>query len=142
MAKGREVNYNKVKQSHLWSGGYSKYQNNMKRIGRNKIAALVALLLVGSILTTVKAKSFENKTPIIVEDESYFEDVQAYVDAYFESKVIEEVKIEIIKVFNEDGVLVLQGKMGELSEDGLRIYRQADFLSELSNTFYYQLNSR
>jgi hypothetical protein len=143
LAKGVEVNYNKVKLSHLWSGGYSKYQgNNMKGTGQNKIAALIALLLVGSILTTVKAKSRENRNPVIVEDLSYLNDVQTYVDSYLESQTYEEESIDIIKVFDEKGSLVLQGKLGELSDEGLKIYRQADFLAALDNTCYYRLNSR
>jgi hypothetical protein len=116
----------------------------MKRIGQNKIAALVALLLVGSILTSVKAKSLEHKTPIIIEDQAYLEDVQEYVDSYFEtvSVSLEEEPINIVKVFDQDGSLVLQGKLGELSDEALKIYRQADFLSAVENTCYYQLNSR
>jgi hypothetical protein len=115
----------------------------MKNIGQNKIAALVALLLVGSILTSVKAKSLEHKTPIIIEDQAYLEDVQEYVDSYFETVSLEEeAPIDIVKVFDQDGKLVLQGKLGELSNDALKIYRQADFLSTVENTCYYQLNSR
>ncbi|MFT7382292.1 MAG: putative proteasome-type protease [Roseivirga sp.] len=114
----------------------------MKRIGQNKIAALVALLLVGSILTSVKAKSLAHKTPIIIEDQAYLEDVQEYVDSYFETASLEEAPVSIVKVFDQNGNLVLQGKLGELSDDALKIYRQADFLSTVENTCYYQLNSR
>lgn len=113
----------------------------MKNIGQNKIAALVALLLVGSILTSVKAKSLAHKTTII-EDQSYLEDVQEYVDSYFETVSLEEEQVSIVKVFDQNGNLVLQGKLGELSNDALKIYRQADFLSTIENTCYYQLNSR
>jgi hypothetical protein len=114
----------------------------MKKIGRNKIAALIILLFVGSILTSLKAKSPEQTNPVIIEDQSYLIDVQLYVDSYLESITIEEESIAIIKVFDQSGILVLQGQMGELSKEGLKIYRQADFLSALDNTSYYQLNSK
>uniref|UniRef100_UPI0040488E94 hypothetical protein n=2 Tax=Roseivirga sp. TaxID=1964215 RepID=UPI0040488E94 len=114
----------------------------MKSIGQNKIIALIALLLVGSILTSVKAKSLEKRSPVEVEDQAYLEEVQAYVDDYFENIEIEEEPINIVKVFDQNGSLVLQGKMGELSEEALKIYRQADFLSVVDNTCYYRLNSR
>jgi hypothetical protein len=114
----------------------------MKTIGRNKIAALIILLFVGSILTSLKAKSPTHTKPVIIEDQSYLIDVQSYVDSYLESITIEEESIAIIKVFDQSGILVFQGQMGELSEEGLKIYRQADFLSVLDNTSYYQLNSK
>ncbi|KYG80888.1 hypothetical protein AWW67_08690 [Roseivirga seohaensis] len=136
-----KVKNNKVKISRLWSGGNSKYQsNNMKNLGQKNISALIALFLAITIVTSVDAKSNDSNTPIFEEDLSYLEDVQEYVDAYMEpSPMVFEEAPQTVKVFDAEGNLVLQGMVSELSEEGLRIYRQADYLSSLYNTKYYRL---
>lgn len=114
--------------------------NNMKNLGQKNISAFIALFLAITIVTSVDAKSNDSNTPVIEEDLSYLEDVQEYVDAYMEpSPMVFEEDPQTVKVFDAEGNLVLQGMVSELSEEGLRIYRQADYLSSLYNTKYYRL---
>lgn len=114
--------------------------NNMKNLGQKNISALIALFLAVTIVTSVDAKSNDSNTPIFEEDLSYLEDVQAYVDTYMEhSPMVYEEAPQTVKVFDAEGNLVLQGMVSELSEEGLKIYRQADYLSSLYNTKYYRL---
>jgi len=114
--------------------------NNMKNLGQKNISALIALFLAVTIVTSVDAKSNDSNTPIFEEDLSYLEDVQAYVDAYMEpSPMVFEEAPQTVQVFDAEGNLVLQGMVSELSDEGLKIYRQADYLSSLYNTKYYRL---
>lgn len=114
--------------------------NNMKNLGQKNISAFIALFLAITIVTSVDAKSNDSNTPVIEEDLSYLEDVQEYVDAYMEpTPMVFEEDLQTVKVFDAEGNLVLQGMVSELSEEGLRIYRQADYLSSLYNTKYYRL---
>ncbi|MGW8121874.1 hypothetical protein ACV07N_04370 [Roseivirga echinicomitans] len=112
----------------------------MKNLGQKNISAFIALFLAATIVTSVDAKSNDPNIPVIEEDLSYVADVQAYVDAYMEPcTMVFEKAPQTIKVFDAAGNLVLQGMVSELSEEGLKIYRQADYLSSLYNTKYYRL---
>ncbi|WP_339607052.1 hypothetical protein [uncultured Roseivirga sp.] len=112
----------------------------MKNLGQKNISAFIALFLAITIVTSVDAKSNDSNTPVIEEDLSYLEDVQEYVDAYMEpTPMVFEEDPQTVKVFDAEGNLVLQGMVSELSEEGLKIYRQADYLSSLYNTKYYRL---
>ena len=112
----------------------------MKNLGQKNICAFIAILLAVTIVTSVDAKSNENEIPMFEEDLSYLEDLQAYVDAELAPKPFEmEASPEIVKVYDHEGDLVLQGTISELSENGLKLVRQADYLSAWNNTKYYRL---
>lgn len=120
----------------------------MKKIGRNNIWALVALLLAGMVITSARATSPEvlvqPESAVEFEDDfSYVEEIEEYVDDYLESMVDEANEPSIIKVYNEHGELVLieDTSDNELSEEATRLVRQAEFLTEYDDTIYYRLNS-
>lgn len=121
----------------------------MRIIGQKNISALVALLLAGTVLTSAAASSPEvisaTEPTIEFEDDlSYMEDIQEYVDDYFESLMeIEEEQTNVIKIYDENGELVLSedASESELSEEATRLIRQSEFLTEYDDTSYYRLNS-
>jgi len=112
----------------------------MKNLGQKNISAFIALFLAVTIITSVDAKFNDSKTPIFEEDLSYLEDIQVYVDAELAIEPFEfDETPEIVKVFDHEGDLVLQGTITEISESGLKLVRQADYLSSWNNTKYYRL---
>ena len=121
----------------------------MKLLGQRNISALCALLLAGTVLTSVTAESPKvitepAETLEFEEDLSYMDDVQEYVDDYLESLMdVEEDDANVIKIYDENGELVLEEdlSMNELSEDATRLLRQSEFLTEYDDTTYYRLNS-
>lgn len=123
----------------------------MKKLSQKNTWALAALLLAGTIITSASATSPNvsvSEPEAIVEtmefedDFSYMEDVDAYVDHYLESMVGED-ELSIVKVFDENGALVLSEDISEneLSEEAIRLIRQSEFLTEFDDTTYYRLNS-
>ena len=120
----------------------------MKVLGQKNIWALVALLLAGTVISSARTTSPEvlvqPETIVEFEDDfSYMEDVEEYVDDYFDSFVDEEDQPTVIKVYDENGELVLieDTSDNELSEDAIRLIRQSEFLTEYDDTIYYRLNS-
>ena len=111
--------------------------------------ALVALLMAGMVLTSATAKSPESisEPAAIIEfedDLSYMDEIEEYVEEYIESMVeAEEDEPNIIKIYDENGVLVLEENIteNELSEEATRLIRQAEYLTEYDDTTYYRLNS-
>ena len=125
----------------------------MKTLGHKNIWALACLLLAGTIITSASALSPKSTSEapapeailetIEVEDDfSYMEDIDAYVDKYLES-MVEEEDASIVKIYDENGVLILSEDISEneLSEEGIRLLRKAEFLTEYDDTTYYRLNS-
>lgn len=114
----------------------------MKRLGQKNICALVALFLAGAVLTSAGASPSVNQPNLVEHDDSlYREDVEAYIDAYLASMVMPDETPKVIKIFDAKGKLVLQGMESDLSEQGLEIYRQADYLSTYSGTDYYRISN-
>lgn len=120
----------------------------MKILGQKNIWALVALLLAGTVISSARTTSPEvivqPETTVEFEDDfSYMEEVEQYVDDYFESMEYEEDQPSVIKVYDENGELVLieDTSDNELSEEAIRLIRQSEFLTEYDDTSYYRLNS-
>lgn len=118
----------------------------MKVLGQKYTVALVALLMAGLVLTTATAKSpeitSESEAVIEFEDDlSYMDDIEEYVDEYIESMVnIEQDAPETIKIYGEDGELILEEKISNLSDEATRLIRQSEYLTEYDDTTYYRLN--
>lgn len=115
----------------------------MKNLSKRNISALLALLLAGAILTSAKSNTITNvPESVTLADNHYTEYVDEYVEEYFED-IEEEVfeSQEYVKVYNQNDELVVDGVRSELGEEQLQILRQADLLTELSGTEYYQLNN-
>lgn len=125
----------------------------MKLLGQKNIAALVALLLSGVVLTSADTKStapvpqpeisFEEEYNF-EEDLAFMEDLDEYVDEYLESfQSTEEQNPNVIKIYDAEGNLVLEEDISrnDLSEETLQMIRQAEFLTEYDDTTYYRLNS-
>lgn len=116
----------------------------MKKVSKKNISALIALILVGTILTSAKPNNITlEETPAVSADLSYVDDVEEYVDAYFEELFEEEMNIDedYIKVFDSNDELLVEGNRESLNKEELQILRQADLLTEQSGTAYYQLNN-
>lgn len=120
----------------------------MKNLGQRNIAALVALLLAGTVLTSASATSPEiisqPESALEYEDDfSYMEDVQEYVDEYLESMMADQEEPGVVKVYNEAGELVLIEDLSdnELSEEAIQLIRRSEYLTEFDDTTYYRLNS-
>lgn len=115
----------------------------MKNISKRNISALFALLIAGTILTSAKSNTITNVPESdALADAHYTEYVDEFVEEYFEEiegEVFESQ--EYVKVYNERDELVVDGLRSELGEEQLQILRQADLLTELSGTEYYQLNN-
>ncbi|MFY0592527.1 hypothetical protein [Roseivirga sp.] len=115
----------------------------MKNVSKKNISALFALLLAGTILTSAKSNTIANLPESdTLADDHYTEYVDEYIEEYFE-EIEEEVfeSQEYVKVYNERDELVVDGLRSELEEEQLQVLRQADLLTELSGTKYYQLNN-
>lgn len=110
----------------------------------------MALMLAGTILASastpiknnpVNDKSDNNKVEKeLVYDEDYLEEIDAYVDQYLAENLVQFEVVDYVKVYNDNQELLVEGEKGSLSEDQLRLLRQADLLSELNGTAYYQIN--
>jgi len=115
----------------------------MKNVSKKNLSALFALLLAGTILTSAKSNTIANNTESdAIADAHYIEHVDEFVEEYFED-IEQEVfeSQEYVKVYNERDELVVDGLRTELGEEQLQVLRQADLLTELSGTKYYQLNN-
>ncbi|OEK05136.1 hypothetical protein [Roseivirga misakiensis] len=115
----------------------------MKNVSKRNISALFALLLAGTILTSTKTNTVANLPEYdALADNHYTEYVDEFVDEYFDD-IEEEVfeSQEYVKVYDERDELIVDGLRSELGEEQLQVLRQADLLTELSGTKYYQLNN-
>ncbi|NVK85115.1 MAG: hypothetical protein HWE21_12390 [Cytophagia bacterium] len=122
----------------------------MKKLNKSRISAVMALMLAGTILASastpiknnpVNDKSDNNKVETeLVYDEDYLEEIDAYVDQYLAENLVQFEVVDYVKVYNDNQELLVEGEKGSLSEDQLRLLRQADLLSELNGTAYYQIN--
>lgn len=125
-------------------GADSKYRNNMKTISKNNFSALLALML--GVLVLTSAKSSETMLPTdpepIVEDLSYMDEIEEYVEAYFTDFVQEESLLtDYVKVFNSNDELVVEGERSSLSKEELQKLHQANLLTENRGVAYYQMNN-
>ena len=107
----------------------------------------MALMLAGTILasatTPIKNDPVDNnkEEETLVYDDAYLEQIDAYVDQYLQESIVEFKTIDYVKVYDNNQQLVVEGDKNNLNEDQLRLLRQADLLSELNGTAYYQLNN-
>ncbi len=118
-----------------------------------RISVAIAVLLAGIILTSAATPIItntnlvsKNDSVIKVEesieyDDDYLAQVDAYVDQFFLENTVHFDVIENIKVYGENNELLVDGEKGNLNADQLRLLRQADLLSELNGTAYYQINN-
>lgn len=116
----------------------------MKGLEKRIIPALFALLFAGALLTSASTTSSKDIEPSIEEDFSYMEEVEDFVDDYFDSIQLEDedLAVEWIKIYNQNGELVIEENISNTtSEEILKLVRQSDFLTEYDNTTYYRLNS-
>lgn len=118
----------------------------MKTLNKSKISAVVALMLAGTILASAATTPINNQ-PVndkaeatIVYDEDYLEDIDAYVEQYLAEEVVQFQTIDYVKVYDDNQQLLVEGEKGSLNENQLKLLRQADLLSELNGTAYYQIN--
>mgnify|MGYP001135997690 CR=1 FL=1 len=118
----------------------------MKQLNKSKISAVIALMLAGTILASA-AKIPTNNDPIVDKDiylnydDEYLGEIDAMVDQYMEENIVEFETVEHIKVYDSNQELVVEGEQGELDSEQLKLLRQADLLSELNGTAYYQINN-
>ena len=106
----------------------------------------MALMLAGTILasaaTPIKNDPVDNKEEeTLVYDDAYLEQIDAYVDQYLQETVIEFKTVDYVKVYDSNQQLLVEGDKGNLDSDQLKLLRQADLLSELNGTAYYQINN-
>lgn len=118
----------------------------MKKVNKSRISAVMALMLAGTILasatTPVKNNPINDKEEeTLVYDDAYLEEIDAYVDEYLQQNIIEFETINYVKVYDSNQQLLVEGEKGTLSKDQLKLLRQADLLSELHGTAYYQINN-
>lgn len=105
----------------------------------------MALMLAGTILasasTPIKNNPVNDKAEeALVYDEDYLEEIDAYVDQYLAENLVQFDVVDYVKVYDDNQELLVEGEKGSLNEDQLRLLRQADLLSELNGTAYYQIN--
>lgn len=112
----------------------------------------MALLLAGTIIASASTLVInssnivsKNDSTIKVEeaieyDEDYLDQIDAYIDQYVLESTVEFQEIDYVKVFGSNQELLVEGVKGELDQDQLKLLRQADLLSELNGTAYYQIN--
>lgn len=117
----------------------------MKKVSKINISALFALLLAGVILTSAKSDSLAKlpESPISSEETHYVDDLDEYVDEYFDEFEEEDIfeASDFVKVYDENDELVVSGERDQLNEYELKILRQADLLIDQLGTAYYQLNN-
>jgi hypothetical protein len=132
--------------SNLYAFGRALTQNTitMKGLEKRIIPTLLALLFAGALLTSASTTSSKHIKATIEEDFYYMEEVEDFVDDYFDSIQIEDEdsSVESIKIYNENGDLIIEENITDtLSKELLKLMRQSDFLTEYDNTTYYRLNS-
>ena len=118
-----------------------------------RISAIMALLLAGTIIASAstsvnnpsnivsKNDSTVNVEEALAYDDHYLDQIDAYVDQYLLETTVEFLEIEHVKVFGSNQELLVDGVKGELDQDQLKLLIQADLLSELNGTAYYQINN-
>ena len=77
----------------------------------------------------------------LVYDEAYLEEIDAYVEQYLAENIVQFQEVDFVKVYDSNQELLVEGEKSSLGEDQLRLLRQADLLSELNGTAYYQINN-
>ena len=115
----------------------------MKNMSNKNFSALLALMLGVLVLTSAKSSETISSTDLepMVEDLSYLDDLDEYVDAYFDEVIQEEsLFTDYVKVFNSNDELVVEGDRSTLSDGDMQLLHQADLLTESRNTAYYQLH--
>ena len=122
----------------------------MKKL-KNRISAVMALMLSGTILASasttipnnpVNEKANDKKVEeALVYDEAYLEEIDAYVEQYLAENIVQFQEVDFVKVYDSNQELLVEGEKSSLGEDQLRLLRQADLLSELNGTAYYQINN-
>lgn len=122
----------------------------MKKL-KNRISAVMALMLAGTILASastpipnnpVNEKANDKKVEeALVYDEAYLEEIDAYVEQYLAENIVQFQEVDFVKVYGSNQELLVEGEKSSLGEDQLRLLRQADLLSELNGTAYYQINN-
>ncbi|PWL32235.1 hypothetical protein [uncultured Roseivirga sp.] len=122
----------------------------MKKL-KNRISAVMALMLAGTILASastpilnnpVNEKANDKKVEeALVYDEAYLEEIDAYVEQYLAENIVQFQEVDFVKVYDSNQELLVEGEKSSLGEDQLRLLRQADLLSELNGTAYYQINN-
>lgn len=122
----------------------------MKKL-KNRISAVMALMLAGTILASastpipnnpVNEKANDKKVEeALVYDEAYLEEIDAYVEQYLTENIVQFQEVDFVKVYDSNQELLVEGEKSSLGEDQLRLLRQADLLSELNGTAYYQINN-
>jgi len=117
----------------------------MKHLNKSKISAVIALMLAGTILASAASIPTNNdpivdKDTYLTYDEEYLEEIDAMVDQYMEENIVEFQTVDYIKVYDSNQELLIEGEQGELDLEQLKILRQADLLSEMNGTAYYQIN--
>ena len=116
----------------------------MKTFNRNNLSALLALTLGILVLTSAKSTETIATTDLepVVEDFSYMDDVEEYVDAYFDELIQEEsLFTDYVKVYNGNDELLLEGERSSFSDSEMKVLHQADLLTQERGTAYYQLNN-
>ena len=111
----------------------------------------MALMLSGTILASasttipnnpVNEKANDKKVEeALVYDEAYLEEIDAYVEQYLAENIVQFQEVDFVKVYDSNQELLVEGEKSSLGEDQLRLLRQADLLSELNGTAYYQINN-
>ena len=97
----------------------------------------MALILGVIVLTSAKPTD----TKPIVEDYSYLEEVEEYVDSYFEELTQQAFQLpDYVRIFDANDNLVLEGERSSLLPEQTQVLNQADLLTEDRGTAYYQLN--
>ncbi len=104
----------------------------------------MALVLGVLVLTSAKSTETIASTDLepVVEDLSYVDEVEEYVDAYFEELIQEEsLFTDYVKIYNGNDELVLEGERSSFSDTEMQVLHQADLLTQERGTAYYQLNN-
>ncbi|GHE69255.1 MULTISPECIES: hypothetical protein [Roseivirga] len=118
----------------------------MKKVNKSRISAIMALLLAVTIIAsagTPISNNFPNESEAdsLAYDEHYLEQIDAYVDQYLIEHIVEFEEVNYVKVYDANQQLIVEGIKTELGEEQLKLLRQADLLSELQGTAYYQINN-
>lgn len=101
---------------------------------------MLAGTILASAATTPSQQPTVNEDEYLEYDDAYLAEIDATVDQYFEEHVVEFQEVDYVKVFNAQQELLVEGVQGELDEEGLKLLRQADKMSEFYGTAYYQIN--
>ena len=97
------------------------------------------MVLILGVIVLTSAKPTDTKP--VVEDYSYLEEVEEYVDSYFEELTQEAFQLpDYVRIFDANDNLVLEGERSSLLPEQTQVLNQADLLTEDRGTAYYQLN--